>query len=278
MVPEVNTEMFKVTLSAHNCVAAVKKRILNIFLNVFYVCARKIDIDSATGPCLVIAPHPDDETLGCGAVIQRARNAGRLVHVVIVTDGSVSSHSGILPPQELAALRREEARNACGILGVEAGNIVFLPFADGKADLHIDGIASALLQRIKAIAPRQIFSPYGVDKGSDHRAVAAALERLAKSDSLFCPVYEYPIWFGPKDFLQHLLQPRHLSRLRRVSTRGCLKRKKMAMAAYRSQCENLTGEAGWWTLEQKFLARFFMPYELFFEKLLPQRQLKPART
>ena len=146
MALEANDKMLKLFLLAHDLLAAVKQCILNVFLHVFYACARDIDVEAETGPCLIIAPHPDDEILGCGAVIQRARNAGRFVYVVIVTDGSASSRSSIIQPNELAALRREEACEACGILGVEAGNIVFLSFSDGQASAQIDGIAEPHLQ------------------------------------------------------------------------------------------------------------------------------------
>ena len=62
------------------------------------------------GPLLVIAPHPDDETLGCGGLIIRERLAGRLVRIVFLTDGSQSHRDHpSLTPTALAKLRKAEA-------------------------------------------------------------------------------------------------------------------------------------------------------------------------
>jgi len=54
--------------------------------------ARDDTATSAARSALVLAPHPDDETLGCGATILRKRAAGTPVHVLIVTDGEPTAH------------------------------------------------------------------------------------------------------------------------------------------------------------------------------------------
>src|SRR5436309_3449421 len=91
--------------------------------------ARARDITESTThrSTLVIAPHPDDETLGCGATIARKTAAGTSVHVVVVADGSrghatddLADHSG------LAARREAECRAALARLGVGADDVVFL--------------------------------------------------------------------------------------------------------------------------------------------------------
>ena len=73
---------------------------------------RAIDVtdQAAASSCVVIAPHPDDETLGCGAIIARKRAAGTNVRVVIVTDGRRSHRSDKIPVHRLIALRRKEAQ------------------------------------------------------------------------------------------------------------------------------------------------------------------------
>ncbi|HEY5624375.1 MAG TPA: PIG-L family deacetylase, partial [Gammaproteobacteria bacterium] len=65
----------------------------------------------------MIAPHPDDEVLGCGGTMARHLAAGDHVHVVVVTDGRRSRVAG-LKPEAVAEVRRQEATNAASLLGV----------------------------------------------------------------------------------------------------------------------------------------------------------------
>ena len=67
---------------------------------------------------LVLAPHPDDETLACGGVMQAALAAGLAVRVIVVSDGEACF--GALPPADravLAARRRAESVAAAKALG-----------------------------------------------------------------------------------------------------------------------------------------------------------------
>src|SRR5215472_1527375 len=97
-------------------------------------------IDSATS-LLVIAPHPDDETLCCGGVIQRVVQAGGHVAVAWLTSGDAarmnlilmgrSLFPGAAVARELGARRMEEARIATAQLGVTTAGQLFLGYPDG---------------------------------------------------------------------------------------------------------------------------------------------------
>src|ERR1700744_3098512 len=78
------------------------------------------------GTCLVLAPHPDDESLGCGGLIAACVAAGRMPLVAILTDG-VGSHpnSRTYPPDRLREVRTQEVRQAVGFLGLPPDRIVF---------------------------------------------------------------------------------------------------------------------------------------------------------
>ena len=232
----------------------------------FALVAVELKPEEPSGPLLVIAPHADDETLGCAAVMLRAARAGRRVCVIVVSDGSQSIRSARISPQRLAALRVEEAVAAVGVFGVAGENLWFLGFADSRLEHSRPEIAAALLGHIAALRPAEIYVPYGIDGHQDHRAVAAAIDSLLGAGKIACPVYEYPVWFWPWQALRHLAMPRRLMRLCRVSTAGCLPKKRQAMLRYRSQCENITGEPGAWFLDEKTLANFFKANELFFRK------------
>jgi len=70
---------------------------------------------AGSGTCLVLAPHPDDESLGCGGLIAACCAAGRPPVVAVLTDGS-GSHPGsrAFPPTRLAAIRKAEVTAAVG--------------------------------------------------------------------------------------------------------------------------------------------------------------------
>lgn len=233
--------------------------------------AVEIRPEALPGPVLVIAPHADDETLGCAAVMVRARQAGRRVHVAIVSDGSQSIQSSVISAAQLATMREQEAVAAVGVLGLPGEEVSFLGFPDSRLADHIPAVAAAILARVASLAPAEIYVPYGSDGHQDHRAVAAAIDLLVDSGKLSGAVYEYPVWFWPWQALRHVAMPRRLMRLCRVSTAGCLATKRLAMLSYRSQCENITGEADAWFLDEKMLANFFKANELFFRKPVPLR-------
>ena len=71
-------------------------------------------------PFIVVAPHPDDESLACGGLIADACRQGLRGKVVIVSDGAGSHpNSKAYPPDRLRALREEEARRAGAELGLK---------------------------------------------------------------------------------------------------------------------------------------------------------------
>jgi LmbE family N-acetylglucosaminyl deacetylase len=90
---------------------------------------------------LVIAPHPDDETLSAGGLMQRVREAGGQVHVVFVTDGDgypegvrFEDHIESPKPSDYRGYgrqRKREARDALARLGLDGHGITFLGFPDG---------------------------------------------------------------------------------------------------------------------------------------------------
>jgi LmbE family N-acetylglucosaminyl deacetylase len=90
---------------------------------------------------IVFAPHPDDETLGAGGLIQRVLTLGGAVKVVFMTSGDgfpegVERENRIARPtaqdyRDYGKLRKREARQALRILGMKKQDVVFLNFPDG---------------------------------------------------------------------------------------------------------------------------------------------------
>ena len=77
-------------------------------------------------PFIVVAPHPDDESLACGGLIADACRQGLRGKVVIVSDGAGSHpNSKAYPPDRLTALREEEAKRAAAELGLKPEDMLF---------------------------------------------------------------------------------------------------------------------------------------------------------
>jgi LmbE family N-acetylglucosaminyl deacetylase len=90
---------------------------------------------------MVFSPHPDDETLAAGGLIQRVLSLGGSVKVVFMTSGDgfpegVEKENRIARPtaqdyRNYGKLRKKEARQALRILGMKKEDVVFLNFPDG---------------------------------------------------------------------------------------------------------------------------------------------------
>ena len=147
-------------------------------------------------PALVVAPHADDESLGCGGLIAESRARGHVIHIVIVTDGS-ASHPGSLdyPKEALIALRQAEAIAAAGLLGVAAADVSFLGLPDGGAP-HSGRGARAAAGRIATIAREigaaTIFTAWRHDSHPDHVASARYCRRAARQTG--AALFAYPVW------------------------------------------------------------------------------------
>jgi len=147
----------------------------------------------------VIAPHPDDESLGCGGLIATLAADGRAVQVVFVTDGS-GSHSNSLtwPRVRLAEQRRCEAATALACLGVTAVPPVFLDLPDTAMPRLDDPAGEAVVGRLAGVltkfAPVLVLLPWRRDPHCDHRD-AWALTHAALSRAGLAPdLLEYAIW------------------------------------------------------------------------------------
>jgi LmbE family N-acetylglucosaminyl deacetylase len=156
--------------------------------------------EPGSGPILVVAPHPDDETLGCGGVIALHARRGREVRVVFLTDGE-GSHRGhsTLTAGELGSRRRTEALAALGALGIAepARAADFLGAPDGQLDRLSPETAHtlrlALAGRIRATRPAAVFAPYFFGGSTEH---SAAFEFTVGACALAggAVLLEYPVW------------------------------------------------------------------------------------
>jgi LmbE family N-acetylglucosaminyl deacetylase len=119
---------------------------------------------------VVVAPHPDDEVVGCAGVLLLHAAAGDRVAVVHVTDGR-RSRALLLTPAAMAVHRQEEARASLAVLGIRSWEWLGFPEREwNEADL-VPRLESVL----RALQPDVIYGPSRVDFHPEHARVAQAL-------------------------------------------------------------------------------------------------------
>ncbi len=154
--------------------------------------ARDETARSASRSALVLAPHPDDETLGCGATILRKVAAGTPVTVVVLTDGRHSHRSAHLTPDELAQLRRGEMAEAATRLGLADGAVRWGGFVDGTLAAHDDALLRFVRGLVDELAPDEIYATSADESHPDHAAVGRAARRAVAGGP--ARLLEYPVW------------------------------------------------------------------------------------
>ncbi|GAB3624279.1 PIG-L family deacetylase [Mariniluteicoccus endophyticus] len=155
-----------------------------------YLSARPaLDLDLLVPPAcsrvLVVAPHPDDEVLGVGALAARLVSRVEVV-VLAVTDGTAAYPS--LDPGELAATRIRESEAACAVLGIPEPLRLRLP--DGDVGVHEDTLVACLAD---VLTPTTLcLATWRGDGHPDHEATGRAAARACADMGV--PLAEYPVW------------------------------------------------------------------------------------
>jgi LmbE family N-acetylglucosaminyl deacetylase len=170
---------------------------------------------------LVVAPHPDDEVIGCAGTMLRHTERGDRVCVAIATDGRRSRAAP--DPDTMARIRRAECERAAREL--RAARLEWLGLPEG--DWQTSRLASALAALLADFSPSVIYAPSCVDFHPEHRAVAHALalglEKAGTPPSTPVRVYQ----------VQVPLTPLLINLAAEVSTQQA--QRAAAVAAYASQ-------------------------------------------
>ncbi len=129
-------------------------------------------------PVLIVAAHPDDETIGAGGVLPELGD----VTVVHVTDGAPRSSAG---REEYARARRAELLDALALAGIGAGRVRELGLVDQEASLNLARLAEALAALIDEVRPATVLThPYeGGHPDHDAAAFAASAARRMAAHS-----------------------------------------------------------------------------------------------
>jgi LmbE family N-acetylglucosaminyl deacetylase len=226
----------------------------------------------AAEPVLVVAPHPDDETLGCGGAIALLRQLGLVVWVLVMSDGTQSHPRSVkYPAPRLRTLRENETRSAMHLLGVDTCQITFLQLPDGALPDENPEFDHALEQcghYLKTVMPAIVFVPWREDPHPDHRATWQIINAALLRCSLFPRVIEYPVWDW--DAAQRRTYEGQPMIVWRLDVAEVVEQKQEAIAAYRSQTTNLIDDdPQGFRLTPEILANFAQHWELYIE---PQRK------
>jgi LmbE family N-acetylglucosaminyl deacetylase len=234
------------------------------------------DIVTELGPTVIIAPHPDDETLGCGGLIALLSARDIPVHVVVVSDGTGSHRmSKTFPPDRLRRLRQRESVAAVAELARGRGRaharVDFVDLPDERVPgPQAPGFEEAVRRCAAAIGmsaetPATVVVTWRQDPHRDHRAswqiVRGALQYLRLQPR----VLEYPVWVtefgGPAD----LPMPGEM-RAWRLDIGAVLDTKMAAIAKHRSQTTDLIDDdPSGFRLSDETLQRFTCPWEIYME-------------
>lgn len=207
---------------------------------------------------VVVSPHPDDEVLGCGGLMQAALALDISVCVMSVTDGE-ACYPGQphWPPARLRDARRRELANAMQALGLDATHVSSLGIPDGGIVHREEELAAHLAANL---SPGDLMvGPWVHDAHPDHEAAGRAAHAAATCRNV--RALQYPVWAW------HWLDPQASegpwASARRVSMDAPSQaRKHNALQAFATQIGAVEGLGCEPVLPEHVIARFKRPYEV----------------
>lgn len=237
--------------------------------------ARDMTDTTTTRSALVIAPHPDDETLGCGATIARKVAAGTPVTILVVTDGQYSHRSAHISPEDLAALRRAEMRQCATRLGLAPEDVRWAGFVDGGVADREHDLVQVIGRLIAELRPQEIYATSPREGHADHAVVGRAARRALTESGGAATLFEYPVWLWDTWPLQRGARVKSLAqamgmalgrRAHLVRTGSNLRTKLHALQAHESQLRRppaVPEDEEWTVLPAAVLANATDSVELF---------------
>lgn len=144
------------------------------------------------------APHPDDETLGCGGTIAKRVAEGGNVFVVVLTDGR-HAFSKVLKitskptPEEIKQIRKEEVTEALSVLGVPKSNLFFFDFEDSTLPQYEKEAEEQVTAFLQDHLPDEVYFPIKRDEHPDHQAANRIIKRSLQRTNLESKGFQYSI-------------------------------------------------------------------------------------
>ena len=168
------------------------------------------------GRVLVLAPHPDDEVLGCAGAVMRHVADGDPVSVVILTDGAFGAGDR---REDVTRVREEESLRAARVMGYGVPEFWRLP---DRGLERYEPLADDLSRSIDRLAPDWVYAPSWWEIHPDHFALARAVASVLRRSLLATHLVLYEVGV-----------PLHANRLLDIT--DLLERKQSAIACFESQ-------------------------------------------
>ncbi len=127
---------------------------------------------------LVLAPHPDDEVIGCGGLLAQHTREGRKVRAVVATDGTEAIASA--DRADYGRRREEECSRGLAVVGI--ADVDFLRFPDRHLEARGGELRDRLREALQSFHPDLILVPSPIEIHPDHLALASEFCTLIQSD------------------------------------------------------------------------------------------------
>jgi len=222
---------------------------------------------------LIIAPHPDDETLCCGGAIALLRQMGYRVHVMVLSDGlSMHPHAEFMKSDEFSAMRKYEAESALSHLGVPNDAVTFLslndPLIPARQEAGFEEVVRLCRNKLNSLKPDTILTPWRRDFHKDHQAAWQITQQALAEESMDdVKLVEYSKWALYDNNEEHLPTKEEVQPWR-LDTEPVMKKKIDALGAYRAALP-LSGILAQphTNVQQDELKNHFMhPWELYLDQ------------
>ncbi|WP_022720532.1 PIG-L deacetylase family protein [Rhodopseudomonas sp. B29] len=216
-------------------------------------------------PCVILSPHPDDESLGTGGLIAAACDAGHRVEIVLITDGGASHpQSPTYPRQRLIELRRAELEQAAELLGLPPDHLHHLGLPDTQAPTEgppFDAAVHAIAAICIHAGAKSLLVTWDGDPHCDHQATARIAEAVCRQHPQIA-LWAFPIWGWHLDPAAPLDRPPPEGLRLDISAQHG--RKRAAIDAHVSQMTDLIDDdPDGFRFTDQTLAPFVGPYEYY---------------
>jgi N-acetylglucosamine malate deacetylase 1 len=196
---------------------------------------------------IVFCAHSDDHILGAGGTMAKYAKQGKEVKTVIFSYGELASPI-LLKDKHSIERRVKEAQRADKIIG--GSGVIFFGLSDGKVahEIYEKDIITKMINLIKEIKPKKIFTHNIDDPHPDHRAIRKTLIEVLYEMNYKCDVYSFPIYTPFK------LRRRNVLKLV-VDITDTFKIKIKALKIFKSQF-NMYAFINWFPLTATFMRDF----------------------
>ena len=204
-----------------------------------HACVKSDDLLS--NRVLIVAPHMDDEVLGCGGVMHMHSDKTQ-IHCIYATDGA-RSPAPLLPwtgsiDHGIRARRRHEALEVMDEIGIPRENLIFLDFPDGKLMKNALPFKTRLAEQLARIEPAIILVPFRYDLHPDHVAVHRGVRDVVLETTGSATLLEYFIYYRwrlvKSGDVRQMIPP---SRLLKVDISNVADKKASTIHFYKSQTD-----------------------------------------